>query len=147
MNKLLLAIVTFISTVILTNVSFADIDENGLQVYMVNATDYTCKLTNKTLKHGYWYKKPPDTVKPDETAYWAAIKKALHGPDMDLTFKCGAYSFSVINQQNVSILAGGDQNNKTYHVDGHLSVIIKEIQHASWKDDKPGVAQIVVSLN
>ena len=108
----------------------------------------TCKRTNFTLKHGEWRgaQKPPEELHPHKKGYWTACESHLYDPDMAVTYKCNGYSFSVETQQNFCLLEAGDQHNRIYDIDKHLSVTGNEIQHANKKLRRPGVAQVDVSL-
>ncbi|WP_330926147.1 hypothetical protein [Candidatus Sororendozoicomonas aggregata] len=122
-------------------------DPNYLQVNFNNHTPTLCKITGEILVHGDWDSTPPklyDNI--NEASYWVATIMFGYGPKIDMTFKCGPYSFSTINQQNLSVLAGGNQHNSTYNVDKHLRVTNEMTQHASFADSLPGIAEINVSF-
>ena len=146
MNKVLPAIATFIYMTFFSNASFAKFDPpESLEVSFINNTGYDCTIESH-LKHGQWHKEPPKTLPKNSTTHWVAIQKFFYGPDMTIKFTCGSYSFNAKNQQNYCELEGGNQTLNTSHVDKHLHVTNKQIQHASISGNKKGKAQIVVSL-
>ncbi|WP_330925398.1 hypothetical protein [Candidatus Sororendozoicomonas aggregata] len=146
MNRVLPAIMTFTYMMFFTNASFAKWfnPEGRLEISFINNTDYDCKA-NTHLKHGEWDQEPPETLYKHLTTGWVVNQLHGHGPDLRVKFTCGGYSFSTRNQQNLSALAGGDQTLSVSDVDKHLTVTNKQIQHASWWNEKPGKAQIVVT--
>ncbi len=150
MNGLLLTVAMFISTVFLTSSSYADKskEEGCLRVEILNKTNYTCKRTDFSLKHGQWVDglEPPAMIRPYTDRVWKACQDTLYGPDMTATFSCNGHSFSVRNQQNFCLLASGNQHYSAYNVDKHLNVTNKQTRHADKSAHEFGVAQIVISL-
>ncbi len=147
MNRVLLAISLFITMIFFTHAKFAfSYNQHDLEVDFVNNTKYACTVTDSHLKYGIWQIKPLDNIKAGGKCNWDVLQIALHGPDIYVTMKCGDYSFSVRNQQNLSALQGGNQHSTTFNVDKHLNVTNKQIQHASFTGQKPGIAQVTVSL-
>ncbi|WP_330927309.1 hypothetical protein [Candidatus Sororendozoicomonas aggregata] len=143
MGRVWLAI-TFISVTFFTNVSFAHYQSRMLDVHFINKTDYACRAYSD-INRGYWDIEPPRWIKKHSEADWRVEQEEYHGPDITVKFKCGHYSFSVRNQQNFCEFEGGDQTCSTFHVDKHLNVTNRETQHASYRFDKEGIAEIVVS--
>ncbi|WP_330925405.1 hypothetical protein [Candidatus Sororendozoicomonas aggregata] len=150
MNSVLLTIAIFISTVFLTSLSFATDQppENCLKVNILNKTSYTCNRTDHTLKHGDWviWREPPISLRPYGRDYWMGCQDDFYGPDMRATYECNGYSFSVRNQQNFCFLKTGNQRYSAYDVDKHLNVTNKQTQHAAFHNQKPGIAEITISL-
>lgn len=144
MNRALQAIVTCISMLFLTNPGFAYETGGFLYVHAFNKTKYTCTITHQKIKHGYWFYQPPDSIAANAEGGWTGSQTAVYGPDMVVTLKCGGYSFTVENRQNLSLFIAGNQHCKTYNVDKHLSVTNKQTKHASIHEG--GIAEVTVSL-
>ena len=169
MNRVLLGVATFISTILLTNSGFASDSRSPkidfvnttnlkanwapgggtLEIDFYNDTKYACKIKKSTLTYGVWYERPPNSdeiIAKHTNVSWWAHQSSGHGPDISMEIECGGYSFKIRNHQNFTVLEGGDQFCSVYDVDKHLTVTNKQTQHSSYIDDDEGVAKVAVSL-
>ncbi|WP_330924248.1 hypothetical protein [Candidatus Sororendozoicomonas aggregata] len=150
MNRVLLAVATFISMISLTNSGFAvGTDEGYLEVNFQNNTDYDCKITAPDKpRYGGWYGKPPKSIAAHHSGIWLGRQDNYHyhGPNMSVVLKCGGYSLSLKNQQNYSLCKGGKQH-FSYTADKHLTVSYKQTRGASYHSHECGVADVTVSFN
>ncbi|WP_330924247.1 hypothetical protein [Candidatus Sororendozoicomonas aggregata] len=146
MNRVLLAVATFISMIFLTKSGFADADEKDLQVNFHNNTNYDCKVIDSDTKHGDWYAGPPKSIAAHHSASWGGSQDSYYGPDMVVVLKCGRYSLRLRNRQNFSCFMGGKQY-CSYTADKHLTVSYKKVQNASYGSGERGIADVTVSFN
>ncbi|WP_330924249.1 hypothetical protein [Candidatus Sororendozoicomonas aggregata] len=148
MNRVLLAVATFISMIFLTNSGFAGyIDEGYLTVNFHNNTDYNCTITySDPPSYGDWYAEPPKSIAAHHSGTWGGNQDNYHGPDFKVELKCGGYSLSLRNRQNYSFWKGGKQF-CSYTADNHLTVTYKQTRRASWSSHEEGIADVSLSFN
>ena len=91
---------------VFTNV-FADTTENSgeMKVQLGNLTGVTCQLSNQDLKHGVFTSAVPKSLTNNDTEIFT-LQQSLEGPDVVLTYQCGAGNISFEVQQSYSLVLG-----------------------------------------
>ena len=115
-----------------------------------NQTPFGCYVLHSELHHGFWVTPPIKGTAPD-TLYTAA-QSAGYGPDAEVMVRCGNdakgyYKFTVRNQQNFCVLAGGDQKNTVVSKDKGINVTNVMVRYAAASGELPGIARVTVKLS
>ena len=114
-----------------------------------NQTPFNCNVIDSKLHHGFWVTPPIKGTAPD--TLYTAIQSG-YGTDAEVTLRCGNddkgyYKFTVKNQQNFCLFAGGDQKNTVVSQDKGINVTNGMQQHAALFGSKPGIAKVTVKLS
>ena len=124
----------------------------SLVVKFDNQTPFNCNVIDSELLHGFLKRALLKTIAPYTMSSYTIKQSPFYGPDAEVTLRCGkkdkgSYTFTVKNQQNLCVLAGGDQKHTVVSKDKGINVTNVMKHHADFPGELPGIARVTVKLS
>jgi len=79
-----------------------------LHVIITNSTNNECILTSQEINQGIMITEAPQSIVPNKTSEFTMFTGVTNGPEITLSYQCGAEIITFISKQNLCFVMAGD---------------------------------------